>query len=192
MNEMDEQILVTCRANKREGIRLLFERYYRPLVLFAGELLHDDTMAEDVVQDFFVRLWEDDYICHVEAKALSSYLFTSVRNRCYTYLNKKDALRDRVDYDSVEVAADTASGMHQEIVDRVTEEIKKMSEQTAKVLSCILLDDMKYQECADHLHVSVNTVKTLLRNGMKALGEAMKDDRDLILLHIFYHPHFQV
>ena len=192
MNEMDEQILVTCRANKREGIRLLFERYYRPLVLFAGELLHDDTMAEDVVQDFFVRLWEDDYICHVEAKALSSYLFTSVRNRCYTYLNKKDALRDRVDYDSVEVAADTASGMHQEIVDRVTEEIAKLPEQTGKVLTCILLEDKSYQQTADHLGVTINTVKTLLNNGMRTLRAEMQKYKDmLLLLHVFYFPYME-
>ena len=41
---------------------MLFDRYYRPLVLYAGSLIDDDTMAEDLVQEFFVRLWEDDYL----------------------------------------------------------------------------------------------------------------------------------
>ena len=192
MRRSDEEILSVLTADKSKGVQLLFERYYRPLVVFATELVRDQMTAEDLVQDLFLALWEGDSLTALKAPALASYLFVSIRNRCYTHLNRKDALRDPVDLADVDVAADTAASISQEIVDRVTEEIKKMSEQTAKVLSCILLDDMKYQECADHLHVSVNTVKTLLRNGMKALGEAMKDDRDLILLHIFYHPHFQV
>ena len=179
-------------ADKREGVRKLFERYYRPLVLYAGELLKDNVEAEDVVQDFFVNLWEDDYLNQVKASALSAYMFTSVRNRCYTHLNRKDVLRNRADLAEVEIAADVAASLSQEIVDRVTEEINKMPAQTAKVLSCILLEDMKYQECANALNISVNTVKTLLRNGMKALSAAMKNDRDLILLHIFYHPYFHV
>lgn len=170
----------------------MFERYYCPLVVYACELLRNQMDAEDVVQDFFVNLWEDDYLLRVKADALNAYMFVSVRNRCYTRLHRKDVLRNKVDIANFDVAADVAASLSQEIVDRVTAEIGRMPAQTAKVLSCILLEDMKYQECADSLKVSVNTVKTLLRNGMKALSEAMKDDRDLILLHIFYHPYFHV
>ena len=181
----DEKILTALSADKREGVRLLFERYYRPLVLSAGELLEDQVEAEDIVQDFFVNLWEDDYLLRIKANALSSYMFVSVRNRCYTHLRRNDILRNKVDIADIDVAADSAAALSQEIVDRVTAEINKLPAQTAKVLSCVLLDDMKYQECAASLDISVNTVKSLLRVGMAALREAMKGDRDLVLLHIF-------
>ena len=137
---------------------MLFDRYYRPLVLYAGSLIDDDTMAEDLVQEFFVRLWEDDYLKHIEEKALSSYLFSSIRNSCYTYTHKKDVLRMAV--------------------------IGRMPEQTRKVVDCVLMRDMKYQDAADELQVSLNTVKTLLRNGMRILREELKRDEELILLLI--------
>ena len=73
----DQQIIDAFVKNRRDGIRALFERYYRPLVIYASNLIHDDMMAEDLVQEFFVRLWEDDYLEHVTDKALSSYLFSS-------------------------------------------------------------------------------------------------------------------
>ena len=155
---------------------MLFDRYYRPLVLYAGSLIDDDTMAEDLVQEFFVRLWEDDYLKHIEEKALSSYLFSSIRNSCYTYTHKKDVLRMRVDY--------TATVLNQEIVDRVMAVIGRMPEQTRKVVDCVLMRDMKYQDAADELQVSLNTVKTLLRNGMRILREELKRDEELILLLI--------
>lgn len=184
MRKDDKDILEEFAKNRREGIRMLFERYYRPLVLYAGALISDDSMAEDLVQEFFVRLWEDDYLASIEVKALSSYLFSSVKNSCYTYTHKKDVLRVRVDYTSVDVVADTAASLSQEIVDRVTEVINRMPEQTGKVVDCVLMRDMKYQDAADELNVSLNTVKTLLRNGMRILREELKGDKELLLLLI--------
>ena len=163
---------------------MLFDRYYRPLVLYAGTLISDDTMAEDLVQEFFVRLWEDDYLERIESKALSSYLFSSVRNSCYTYLHKNDVMRARVDFTSIDVAADSAAALSQEIVDRVTAVIALMPEQMGRVLNCVLMQDMKYQETADELHVSLNTVKTLLRNGMRLLREELQSEQELILLFV--------
>lgn len=184
MRKSDRDILDVFVKNRKEGVRMLFDRYYRPLVLYAGSLIDDDTMAEDLVQEFFVRLWEDDYLERIESKALSSYLFSSVRNSCYTYLHKNDVMRARVDFTSIDVAADSAAALSQEIVDRVTAVIALMPEQTGRVLNCVLMQDMKYQETADELHVSLNTVKTLLRNGMRLLREELQSEQELILLFV--------
>ena len=163
---------------------MLFERYYRPLVLYAGTLISDDTMAEDLVQEFFVRLWEDDYLERIESKALSSYLFSSTRNSCYTYLHRKDVLRTRVDCSLIDMAADAAVSLSQEIVDRVNAAIARMPEQTGCVLNCVLMQDMKYQEAANELEVSLNTVKTLLRNGMRILREELRGEQEFMMLFI--------
>ena len=184
MRKDDRDILDRFTKNRKDGIRVLFDRYYRPLVLYAGTLISDDTMAEDLVQEFFVRLWEDDYLERIESKALSSYLLSSVRNSCYTYLHKNDVMRARVDFTSIDVAADSAAALSQEIVDRVTAVIARMPEQTGRVLNCVLMQDMKYQETADELHVSLNTVKTLLRNGMRLLREELQSEQELILLFV--------
>ena len=185
----DQQIIDAFVKNRRDGIRALFERYYRPLVIYASNLIHDDTMAEDLVQEFFVRLWEDNYLEHVTDKALSSYLFSSVRNSCYTYGHKRDVLRKRVDYTGLEIEEKMADSISQEIVERVTQAIQRMPEQTGRVLDCILMRDMKYRETANELQVSLNTVKTLLRNGMRVLREVMQQDKDLIMLFVLWHQH---
>ena len=82
-----------------------------------------------------------------------------------------------------------AASISQEIVERVTQAIQRMPEQTGRVLDCILMRDMKYQETADELQVSLNTVKTLLRNGMRVLREVMQQDKDLIMLFVLWHQH---
>ena len=78
----DQDILASMRKDKTIGIQRLFDRYYRPLVLFADEFLKDRSAAEDLVQDFFVKLWEDDYLLKVTASTLGSYLYSE--KRCIT------------------------------------------------------------------------------------------------------------
>ena len=47
MRKSDRDILDVFVKNRKEGVRMLFDRYYRSLVLYAGSLIDDDTMAED-------------------------------------------------------------------------------------------------------------------------------------------------
>lgn len=56
MYSSDQDILAFMRKDKTIGIQHLFDRYYRPLVLFADEFLKDSSAAEDLVQDFCVIL----------------------------------------------------------------------------------------------------------------------------------------
>lgn len=64
--------------------------------------LHDTQRAEDIVQDFFVKLWEKPYSPYF-LETLKSYLFTSIRNLALNQLDKIDPLRRACDvayYDS--------------------------------------------------------------------------------------------
>ena len=72
MTISDTEILEMFKANREMAIKILYDRYYRPLVLYADEFVESLTVSEDIVQDFFVRLWEDDYLCQLIPRALSS------------------------------------------------------------------------------------------------------------------------
>ena len=181
----DSEILQKYKNSREEGIRLLFFRYYRPLVLYADEFTDSLPIAEDIVQEFFVRLWKDDYLLQLTPRALSSYLFTSVRNACYTHGHRKEVLDRRVELMGMDIPADTATEMNQQIVDRVMESVRKLPNQTQEVVIRILMQDMKYKEAAEELHISVNTLKTLLKNGLKMLREDLKDERNLLLFIFF-------
>lgn len=85
----DQDILASMRKDKTIGIQRLFDRYYRPLVLFADEFLKDRSAAEDLVQDFFVKLWEDDILLKVTASTLGSYLYSAVKDRAIFFSSEK-------------------------------------------------------------------------------------------------------
>ena len=59
-----------------------------------------------------------------------------------------------------------------------------MPDKTQKVITRIFMQDMKYQEVADDLHISINTVKTLLRNGIKHLRSHFSQHLELLIFYL--------
>ena len=69
-----------------------------------------------------------------------------------------------------------------ELIQEVESEIDRMPEQTKLIIRGVFFREMKYQEVADELGISINTVKTLLKNGMKYLRERFGERMDIFLV----------
>lgn len=176
----NDEILKILRQNKSEGIKLLFDRYYRPLVLYANEYVHSQETSEDIVQEFFIRLWEDCHLEKISFQTLSAYLYTSIRNACYTYVHSKSERIQKIQLEEIDIAANVSEEMNDYIVERINQVISHLPPQTASIVDCILIQEMKYQEAADKLQISVNTVKSLLKKGMKTIREELKEEKRLL------------
>src|SRR5680860_89993 len=59
MNEPEEKVLFEkVKTGDIKAYEILFHRYYGHLCFFATRIIHDEIAAEEIVQDFFVKLWE--------------------------------------------------------------------------------------------------------------------------------------
>jgi len=57
-DQSDVPLLARMRSGDTGALDLLLEQYWAPLVTYSGRLLNSHDMAEDVVQEAFIRLWE--------------------------------------------------------------------------------------------------------------------------------------
>ncbi|MEG0518410.1 MAG: sigma-70 family RNA polymerase sigma factor [Bacteroidales bacterium] len=167
-------ILNTLKRDKEIGMKMLFDSYYRPLVLFANELLKDVGVAEDVVQELFVKLWQGNYLLKVSSGGLSSYLYNAVRNTCMTKIVKRDILNESGDINGFDIPLEEVSSITEEVVIKVSQAFSSLPDQTRNVVEAVIVKELKYKEAADELHISINTVKTLLKRGVKKLREHMQ------------------
>lgn len=164
-----------------EGI---FHQYSRNLLLYALHYLPAREEVEDVVQEVFLNFWKTDAFDLLKGEALKTYLFRSVRNNCLNRLEKKDVMRNGVDllYDSV--AEEEAGALNEELIRQIQDTIETMAPQTREIIKLIFWKGMKYREAADALGISVNTVKTLLKNGIRHLRDRFGGRADLFLAAI--------
>lgn len=177
----DSIILQSFKENYNVGGDLLFERYYKPLVLFADSMITDRVFAEDLVQEVFYRFIKEKVYESIAPGALSTYLFHAVRNACVNSLNAKNVVYSELDvlrYDAIEEESKT---IDPELILSIHRAIGELPEKTRSVVQDILLKGKKYKEVAVNYDISVNTVKTLLANGLKQVRRRFANS-DLILL----------
>jgi RNA polymerase sigma-70 factor (ECF subfamily) len=67
----------------------LFKQYYAKLVVYACKYVSDVDIAREIVQEFFVRLYEKRQTINIDT-SVKSYLFRSVYNCCINYINQKN------------------------------------------------------------------------------------------------------
>lgn len=169
MRESDDEICLLLQNGKEEGIDLLFIRYYKSLVLWADTFLNDIEKSEDVVQEFYVKLWERRLIAGLRPDTLKYYLFTSVKNLALNMLERVDPLKKAYDINRIDSPWIEYDNLTEELLCRVESEIEKLPPRSRDIVKAIYVEGLRYKEVADKFDISVATVKTLLVNALKKL-----------------------
>lgn len=185
MRVSDQEICELLKERKIGGMELLFKEYYKPLVVWAATFLHDTQRSEDVVQDFFVKLWEKSFVDKLQPDTLKSYLFTSVRNLALNQLDRIDPLRQACDVARYESPWEEYDSFEDEVFRRVETEIGKLPPRTQEIIRSVYLKGMKYKEVADELGISVSTVNSLLVKALKKLRQTTEKEGD-IAVYLFF------
>lgn len=169
-------------ASRDKEIERLFEKHAKGLCAYALTFLGNEEDAEDVVQDVFMRFWEQENTQFSDEKAAKSYLYNSVRNACLDLLEKKTPKRYNIDELKQEIIEEESAQYDEQVFEEVQRELALLPEQTKRIINCVFTRGMKYKDVADELNVSVNTVKTLLRKGIQHLRARFADYPELLFL----------
>ena len=180
----DSTICSLLNQGEEKGMEYLFTRYYKPLVLCAASFLNNIPQSEDLVQDFFIRLWEKRTQTSLQATTFKSFLYTSVRNLAFDRMEKKDPLRHATDLKSSDKAWEEYDTLEEEVLARVKNEIDKLPERSRQIMQCIYLQGLHYKETAAKLGISIATVNTLLVNALKKIRQAYPDITQNIILFL--------
>ena len=174
---------------REDYFRHYFETYAALMCNYALNYLNDLREAEDVVQEVFTRVWEKGSLTLGDEKSMKTYLLNSVRNQCINLLKQRKQSYCPVELLNHTVIDEQMVTFDEELIREIKEEIDRMPPQTRRVIQGIFFRRLKYQEVADELDVSINTVKTLLKGGIKQLRTRFQDQSDILLLFVFCHSH---
>jgi RNA polymerase sigma-70 factor (ECF subfamily) len=155
-------------------VEKLFKEHFHAAVYIAQKIVSSRHVAEDVVQDVFIRMLEMDM------EALESpvkFLYASVRNGAIDYIRRNarlinsaltpDVMRD----DSLESLMEEVE--HAENLTKLLHAIEQLPEQSREVVKLVCLSDCSYQEVASRLGISLSTVKTHMYRSFKRLRELL-------------------
>lgn len=168
--ERNEQILNLFISSPDKAFRLLFDTYYTPLCIYTVQLTDSFTIAEDIVQDFFIVFWEKKLYKNI-AIDLRSYLFYSIRNNTYQFLKKNNIISmeelSESEIDLMDSLLDESELREKE--EKMIKALEKLPKQELAAVKAVILENKKYKEAASELQISVNTLKTYLTRALKRL-----------------------
>jgi RNA polymerase sigma-70 factor, ECF subfamily len=173
--------------NIQEKDERTFERYYKEhyksFFLMSCKYLKDTALAEEIVNDVFLKLWEDGEKIKIES-SLKSYIYKAVINRSINVLNKnKRELVQQVDLNTVpEETYELKQIEENELTVKIFAAIDQLPDQCKRVFEMSRFEELKQQEIADKLGISIKTVKNHITIALKQLSVALIQN---ILLPVF-------
>ena len=151
---------------------MLFKEYFRPLSVYAKRYVQDLDQAQDIVQEVFVRFYEQRgrLVVHSSLKAL---LYQSVRNRCLDQLRSEQTHQghhEQILHLNKGSEVDAADFMEQvEMEERIYRAIASLPEQCQVIFRMSRFEGKRNQEIAEELNLSKRTVETQISNALKRL-----------------------
>lgn len=165
-----------------DALRMLHEKYYNRMWLWAGKYTRNEALAEELVSDCFIKLWDGRRKIIIE-KSLKSYLFLMLRNQIISE-SRKSKHEFVFNSGNVPDLPDEAGMNNQDFYVELYAAISKIPEQRRRILELAAFESLSYKEIADRLNISVNTVKTQMGRAYQFLKEEL-DPKSFLLFHFF-------
>lgn len=160
-------------GNDAEFARL-YETSREKLLMVAFFAIEDMGIAQDIVQDCFMRLWER-WDAFTDRQNALPYMFASVRNACVDHWRKEwhrtEAIRSQVLEAKSTYQPDLTNGYQFKAIYKAIESLPSKSRQ---VLVLFYFGEKSYAEIASMMNVSIHTVRNQKARALRLIKKAIK------------------
>jgi len=191
INGIPEDVLIDrFKAGDQSAYEMIFRFYYPGLVLFASQYVMYEEDAEEIVQDFFVRVWQRRDQVN-QTGTLKPYFFTSVKNSSLNFLYKQKH-QDKLIQEIVKISENNL--LYQpdvfvmsDLQDAIRKAVNSLPPKCREVFILSRINGLKNEDIANKLNLSKRTVETHVSNGLKQLRIELKDYVGLLTIFEIMH-----
>jgi len=162
----DAELAARIRASDPAAFKLLFYRYYEPVLGFVMRRMGDSARAEDVVQDAFARLWEVRERLKDDG-SIKAYLYRLASNKMIDQFRAEDVRREYASRQEEDVALPEAE--YFAVEEDVRNAIDALPDTVRTTFILSRYDELSYAEIAKLLGISVKTVEKRMSQALRSL-----------------------
>jgi len=161
-------------AHDEAMITELYKLFHKRLQHFSRVITRSDDIAEEVVNDVFVKLWcRRDKITEIEN--LTVYLYIAVKNQSLNILSTraKALVTESFNYFDIEIQEPVGTPdelmITEEMMKRMQKAVDDLPPRCKMIFKLIREDGLKYKEVAQILNISVNTIDAQMAIAVKRI-----------------------
>jgi RNA polymerase sigma-70 factor, ECF subfamily len=185
MDKKQHKIIEQIKKSDLNAFQYLFQNYYSGLLSFSEKYVRERRVAEEIVDDLFIHLWEIRKKIQIR-DSIEAYLYRSVYNRCISYIRNKNKQANLTSQIAVSIEnkiysiPETSSSplnqvMNKDLKKQLDKALNELPDKCKEIFILSREYGLKYEEIAERLNISVNTVKTQLKIALKRLRESLKN-----------------
>jgi RNA polymerase sigma-70 factor, ECF subfamily len=174
-----------------QQIKKLFDEHFHHLVLHAFRHVRDYSQSEEIVQDVFVKIWQNfDQIGHVSD--FKAYLFKAVHNSSLNYLRHMK-IRQKYNAEAAYLIDNTENQtedliLEEENYNRIHHAVNKLPQNWKEAIILSKYDKLKYHEIAERMKISQKTVEKYISKALQLLRIELKDLLIILILILKFLP----
>ena len=173
-----KELFLLISKNHTGAFTRFYTLFFPRLLLTAQKYVRDTGVAEEIVQNVFLKIWENPENLE-EVQHLKPYLYRSVINLSINYLNRQRNMEQH----HKKLASDLPESYimeldeENELVELLNQEIEKLPPQCRRIFRLSRFEHLKYREIAEELHLSGKTVENHIAYALKTLRSVMQQKR---------------
>lgn len=191
MNTQDADLVVKLQQDDVAAFDTLYWRYHQAVYRNIFKFVKEPIATEDILQEVYARLWEKRKDINPN-QSVAGWLFVISFNLSVDYVRKrlreqtihKELFNLNTDNDDWTDNKD----MYEQQYQLLQEAISRLSEKKRKIVTLCKLEGKTYDEVAEELNISRNTVKEHLSVAMARLNEYIQKNKEhkYIILFLFF------
>ena len=178
----DDELILTIADGSQAALAEAFRRYAPSVAGLARRVLDDEALAQDVVQDVFVRLWAEPGRFDRTRGSLRTLLLTQAHGRSVDIIRSREARKKREDRLAEEPSppqpAIDAEFLAIAQAEAVREAMISLGEGERRVLQLTYFEGHTYRAAAEILGLPEGTVKGRIRSALRKLHEILVAQED--------------
>ncbi|MEO8582982.1 MAG: RNA polymerase sigma-70 factor [Flavitalea sp.] len=184
----------TIISTQEHAFGHLFTTHFKKLHAYAFTIVKEEMTAEEMVQNVFYKIWEKQGRVDIQT-SVTAYLYRSVYHESLNYLKHqkvRSAYQSHVIRTSKTETDNAASKLNvSELQKKIDLALSELPEQCRTIFQMSRFEELKYQEIADKLGLSIKTIENQMGKALKILRIKLKDYLPILiaLLYDTLNPH---
>lgn len=175
----DFKLVELWKGGSEVAYKVLFDRYFSKLYYYTLKMVTDKEVSEEIVMDVMMNIWQKKNLIKDELP-VSAYLFRSVKNKIIDFHRKQAIKTTSLDDDGVYIEPAGHQGadhrvLQNELDMQFATGLSYLSPQKRNVFMLSRNEGLTYQEIANKLNISKNTVENHMVAALKQLKEHIKN-----------------
>jgi len=169
ISAIEKDIVYLLERGDKKAITLLYENYADSLYGVIQKVISDEDIAQDVLQETFVKIWRYAKKYDSNKAKLFTWLYRIAYN---TAIDKVRSLKNKttkeVQIETSTVYKITTNQLNDDVLD-IQKHLKTLDEKYQIVINALFFEGMTQQEASDELNIPLGTIKSRLKIGLREL-----------------------